>query len=61
MSNISHLDKAIIYEGVEGTNFASIKRSKRLRHRERNLFMRVCDLKFDRAFRNEVNKRDYEI
>lgn len=62
MSNIVHLDKSIIHQLVERTDFASIKRTTSS-SREEFIYacMRVGDFKFDRAFRNEVNKRNYEI
>lgn len=45
-----------------GAGFASIKRAT---SSSRGEFIyacvRVCDLKFDRLFRNEVNKRNYEV
>lgn len=49
---------------MEEADFASIKRATSS-SREEFIFMRVCvracDLKFDRAFRNEVNKRNYVV
>lgn len=63
MSNITHLDKLIIHRRVEEKDFASINRTTSS-SREEFISMRVCvfvDLKFDRAFRNQVNKRNYEI
>lgn len=63
MSNITHLDKSIIHQLVERTNFASIIKRTTSSSREEFIYacMRVCDFKFDRAFRNEINKRNYEI
>jgi len=47
---------------MEGTDFVSIKRTTSSSPEEFiYMCVRTCDLKFDRAFRNEVNKRNYEV
>lgn len=47
---------------MEGADFVSIKRATSLSRGEFiYACVRACDLKFDRAFRNVVNKRNYEV